>query len=91
MQITNLNQLVQEALKRIDAIPTVPQMPPSMSLPLTTMDEVDHAEAALKNKKTFDATVSIAALIQFCRNCKSAWPVKLLSVWWKQRYTATIR
>ena len=28
MQVTNLNQLVQEALKRIDALPTVPQIRP---------------------------------------------------------------
>ena len=65
MQVTNLSQLAQEALKRIlvDALPTVSQMLSSMNLPLTSMDEVDLAEIALKNRETFDATVSIAALL----------------------------
>ena len=63
MQVTNFSQLVQEALKRIDALPTVPQMPSSMNLPLTSINEVDLAETALKNTETFDATVSIAALL----------------------------
>ena len=63
MQVTNHSQLVQEALKQIDALPTVPQRPSSMNLPLTSMDEVDLAETALKNTETFDATMSIAALL----------------------------
>ena len=38
-------------------------MPSSMNLPLTSMDEVDLAKTALQNTETFDATMSIAALL----------------------------
>ena len=62
MQLSNLNQLVEESLKKIDVLPTTPSLPSCMKLPLASMDEVDRAETAIQYKETFDATVSIPGL-----------------------------
>ena len=47
MQLSNLNQLVEESLKKIDVLPATPSLPSCMKLPLPSMDEVDRAETAI--------------------------------------------
>ena len=62
MQLSNLNQLVEESLKKIDVCQLLPSLPSFMKPPLASVDEVDSAETAIQSKEIFDSTVSILAL-----------------------------
>ena len=62
MQQTNLHSILQESLKRLDVIPSCPELPSGIKLPLDWMEVVDDLEGMLKDETNFMALVSFHML-----------------------------
>ena len=62
MQQTNLSFMPQESLKRLDVIPSCPEVPSGIKLSLDSMEVVDYVKDNLKDEIDFMALVSFHML-----------------------------
>ena len=62
MQQTNLSSLPREFLKRLEVIPSLPELPSGIKLSLDWMEVADHVEDVLKNENNFMVLISFHLL-----------------------------